>query len=106
MTILYKALVHLYPSRFRREFGEEMVCDFDDHTGDAWTAKGWLGVLEFWVVAGADLIWTVPIQWVRSGVPTLVAISATWSTLCCVLIAQQGVPRGAESRMIPPGNPE
>ena len=92
-THLYKALLYLYPAAFRQEFGDEMVCDFDDGTGDAWTAGGWPRVLAFWTIVSADFMWTVLIQWLRSGWPVLVAISATWSLSCCVLLAQQFVPR-------------
>jgi hypothetical protein len=69
-----------------------MVGDFDDATCDAWTAGGWPRVLALWTMVSADLMQSVVIQWVFSGWPALVGISATWTLSCCVLIAQQFVP--------------
>ena len=92
-THVYKRLLYLYPAAFREEFGDEMICDFDDATGEAWMVGRWPGVLCFWLVVSADFARSVAVQWVRSGWPALVGISATWSLSCCVLIAQQFVPR-------------
>lgn len=100
-THLYKGLLYLYPAAFRHEFGDEMVCDFDDATGEAWMGGGWPWVLAFWAIVGADLLRSAAIQWVRSGWPALVGISAASSLSCCVLIAQQLVPRPA---LTPPRN--
>ena len=90
---VYKALLHVYPPSFRQEFGDEMVCDFDDSTHDAWTAGGWLAVAALWLVVCADYGRTVAVQWVRTGWPVLIGLSVTWSLSCCALIAQQFVPR-------------
>jgi hypothetical protein len=89
---IYKALLYLYPAGFRREFGEEMVCDFADGTADARVSGGWRRVIAFWTVVSADLMCSVVAQWIRSGWPAVVTISFTWSLSCCVLIAQQFVP--------------
>jgi len=99
---LYRALLHLYPSPFRIEFGREMVCDFEDALGEAWTMRGWIGVLAIGTLMGADLVRTIAIQWLRTGVPTVIAVAATWTISCCVLIAQQGVPPRDMSLLVPP----
>jgi hypothetical protein len=90
---VYRALLYFYPPRFRREFSDEMACDFDDATFDAWIGGRWSAVAALWAVVGADFARSVTVQWVRTGWPALVGLSATWSLSCCALIAQQFVPR-------------
>jgi hypothetical protein len=99
---LYRALLYLYPSPFRVEFGSEMVCDFEDAMSEALTMRGWSGVFVVWTFVAADLLRTIAIQWLRSGVPTVIAMAATWTISCCVLIAQQSLPRRDASLLIPP----
>lgn len=99
---IYQALLHLYPGPFRREFGDEMVCDFDDATQEAWLTRKWAGVLACWTLITADFIWTAVVQWVRTGWPALAALSATWTTLCCTVIAQQFRPEPRALSLIPP----
>jgi hypothetical protein len=99
---LYKALLHLYPSAFRSEFGDEMAYDFEEATGEAWTIGGWTTVLVVWTTFAHDLIRSVVVQWMRSGAPILVAASAVWTISFCVLIAQ-GVPRDIS---LPQRNPD
>jgi hypothetical protein len=105
-THIYQALLHLYPSAFRREFGDEMVCDFDDATHEAWRLGGWTRVLACWALITGDFIWTALAQWVRTGWPAVAALSATWTTLCCTVIAQQLVPERPIDSLIPPSNPD
>ena len=68
----YRAIVRLHPAAFRREFGREMVLDFEDAQGshgvvalywDAllslvrqWTARGWLGQVEGGVTSRPSLL--------------------------------------------------
>lgn len=40
-TPVYRTLVYLYPSAFRRQFASEMVSDFSDATSEAWYDGGW-----------------------------------------------------------------
>ena len=90
---VYKVLLRFYPPSFRQEYGDEMVCDFDEATFDAWTAGRWPAVAALWMVVCADFGRTVAMQWVRTGWPALIAVSVTWSLSCCALLAQQFVPR-------------
>lgn len=103
-TLLYRALLHLYPGTFRLEFGDEMACDFEDATTEGWKTRGWIGMLTVWTIIANDLLRTIAIQWLRNGAPTLIAVAATWTVSWCVLIAQQGVPRRDMSLLIPPRN--
>jgi len=94
---VYKVLLHCYPPSFRREFGAEMVCDFDDATLDAWTAGGWSTVGLLWLIVCADFVRTVAMQWIGTGWPALVGVSLAASLSCCALLAQQLVPRASLS---------
>jgi hypothetical protein len=89
---IYQALLHLYPPAFRAEFGDEMTLDFEDGTQDAWRARGWPGILSLWAVIGVDMARTALLQWLRTGLPMLILVSAAWSTLLFGLIAQQFLP--------------
>jgi hypothetical protein len=90
-TCFYRALLHLYPSAFRLEFGNEIAADFDDATEEAWRAHGWPGVLPVWLFVGADLARAVLVQWYRTGLPALVVLSASWSTMMFSILAHQYV---------------
>jgi hypothetical protein len=105
-TCLYRALLHLYPDAFRLEFGAEMACDFEDATTEARTMRGWIGVLVVWGILTADLFRAITVQWLRTGVPTVIAIGAIWTISCCVLIAQQTAPRRDIPLLLPPRTAE
>ena len=66
-STVYKALLGLYPRAFRREFGFDMIQDFEEASHDAWTDDHWRGVLSLWLLTAADIVRSVPVQWVRSG---------------------------------------
>jgi hypothetical protein len=103
-THVYQACLLLYPSTFRLEFGDEMVSDFDEATGDAWRMRGWAGVLALWALVVADLVHSAAAQWLRTGLPVLIALSAFWTTMMCTLIAQQLTTRAPI--LPPPRTPE
>ncbi len=98
-AFLYQTLLHLYPSSFHDQFGSEMAADFEDATEEAWRALGWLGVLQLWPRIGADLIRGVLVQWLRTGLPAVLALSATWSTVMFAIVAHQYVK--LEPRLLP-----
>jgi hypothetical protein len=80
-TNVYRLLVYLYPPAFRREFGSEMACDFEDATCDAWRDGRWLAVVPLWIDIGCDLAWTVAAQWLRNGLPVVPVLSALGTTM-------------------------
>jgi hypothetical protein len=96
---LYQTLLHLYPSSFHDQFGRDMAADFEDATEDAWQAHGWLGVLRLWPHLGTDLIRGVLLQWLRTVLPAVLALSATWSTVMFAIVAHQYVK--LEPRLLP-----
>lgn len=86
-------LLLLYPRSFRDEFGYEMTCDFEDATHSAWHSGGALEVLSTCARYGWDLGRNMITQWIRTGWPTLIAISASWSALLVALLALQSIPQ-------------
>ncbi len=52
---LYRLALHLYPARFRRRFGDDMVRAFRDGTRGALRRGGRTGVAVFWLRCGLDL---------------------------------------------------
>jgi hypothetical protein len=92
-THIYQACLLLYPQTFRLEFGDEMVSDFDEATADAWHDRRWAGVVAVWTRVAVDFGRTVAIQWLKTGLPAVIALSVMWSTMIATLIAQQFVPR-------------
>jgi hypothetical protein len=72
---LYRAALHLYPSRFRRDFSPEMICDFDDAREEA-RAAGGVGAM--WSFRGrllADFLRALVVQWIRTGWPFILTLS-------------------------------
>ncbi len=90
---IYRLLLRLYPSSFRREFGHEMTLDFDEAGREAWNERQWEGLIAFWGRMSADIAATVAIQWMRTGLPAIALVS--------VLVAM-GV-TGAAAQIVPRG---
>ncbi len=69
---LYRAALALLPAAFRREHGAEMARDFDEarleacRTSALWLLRAGIAI---------DLVRTLAVQWVRSGLP-LIAIAS------------------------------
>jgi hypothetical protein len=103
-TNIYQACLLLYPATFRVEFGDEMVSDFDEATADAWQERRWEGVLALWALVFVDFTRTVAVQWLKTGLPALIALSAIWSMMIATLVAQQFVPRA--QILAPPRTPD
>src|SRR5437016_13923161 len=75
-TMLYRAALYLYPPAFRREFSPEMVRDFDEARHETGRAGEGRGLWAFRAEMGVDLTCTVVLQWVRTGLPLIVLVSA------------------------------
>jgi hypothetical protein len=67
--------------------------DFADATNRAWNRGGWFKVLALSLWFSADLVRNLIVQWLRTGVPTLIGISATSSILLVALLMLQGMPQ-------------
>lgn len=57
---VYRALLHLYPSAFRHEYGTEMALAFADELREARQARRWGKEVVLWVSNTADILFTAP----------------------------------------------
>ena len=55
---VYAALLLLYPSTLRRQFGDEMIEVFADQMRDACRRDGWVGGLGVWCCVGGESLRT------------------------------------------------
>jgi hypothetical protein len=92
---VYAMLLVLFPRSFTEEFGYEMVIDFRDACLRARHSRGRLGLVSLSARCVWDLARNVVIQWVRTGVPSLIVISASWTLLLFSLLALQGIPQAS-----------
>ena len=67
---LYRAALRLCPGEFRRDHGDEMICDFDDGRSEA-AAAGPKAVRVFLMLGAVDLARTLVVQWMRTGLPVI-----------------------------------
>ena len=56
---IYSSLLLLYPSAFRRQFGEEMLEVFSEQMREACQQGGWLGGMAVWRCVSGELLRTV-----------------------------------------------
>jgi hypothetical protein len=85
---IYSAALTLYPAAFRREFAREMTRDFDEAGQEAWLERRWRGLLTVWSQMGVDLARSVVRQWIQTGVPVIMLVSAV-TTLAAAGTAAQ-----------------
>jgi hypothetical protein len=89
----YSKLLKLLPRRFLEEFGYEMVCDFSEAMERAVAAGSVVTVALIWANCVSDLMINAVVQWLRTGMPMLVALAMSWTVLLFSLLAIQGVPQ-------------
>jgi hypothetical protein len=80
---LYRAALSLCPAGFRRDHGDEMARDFDEARHEA-AADGDRALWFLRCLMAIDLVRTLAVQWLRSGVPVI----ALASTLVPLAIAE------------------
>jgi len=56
--LVYGALLRLYPSALRRQFGDEMIEVFADQMRDACARDGWVGGMGVWGCVGGEIFCT------------------------------------------------
>ena len=78
---IYRALLRLYPGQFQKEFAADMALDFADASDEAWERSGWVGMVAVWSRVAADLMSSLTLQWVRTGVPLLALLAMTGAVL-------------------------
>jgi hypothetical protein len=62
---VYRALLHLYPASFRREYADEMTRLFEDQLRDARSAGGVEAIVRLWAQSTVDVLVTAPGQHIR-----------------------------------------
>ena len=85
---LYRAALYLYPAAFRREFSSEMTRDFHEATREAGPGRA---RLMLWAGIGADLVRTIVVEWLRTGLPVLLLCSTT-AALAAASVAANVLP--------------
>jgi len=96
---LYRVALSLCPVAFRRDHGDEMARDFDEARKEAaadsrraiWLLRGCMAI---------DLVRTLAVQWVRTGLP-VIAVASVFPALA-IAEGVAAVARGARVR-IPDG---
>lgn len=68
---LYFAALVLCPPAFRREFSMEMALDLEEAIEDAKLVGRRRELLALCAIVGTDLVKTLLLQWLRTGVPAL-----------------------------------
>ena len=77
----YRALLRVYPRRFRAEYQEEMCRVFAQQLHYARVTEGWQGVLRVWARSLVDLVTTAPPQHVEKDVLVASPVGASsWQT--------------------------
>lgn len=78
---VYRAALYLYPPAFRRDFGPDMLLDFDEASREGWSTGGWEAIVALWCRVGFDLAMTVVVEWLRDGHAAIVVLSAVVSAV-------------------------
>lgn len=81
----YSILLALYPSDFRRDFGQHMVQVFRDVCRDAYRQGGSPGLMMWWLTTLFDLLKTVISEHRKAGVTMSQARFIQWSGWFCLL---------------------
>jgi hypothetical protein len=74
---LYRAALSFFPAAFRRDHGDEMARDFDQARQEAANSRS-----AIWWLRGSmaiDLVRTLSVQWVRTGLPLIAVASIVLS---------------------------
>jgi hypothetical protein len=85
---VYRLALSLHPPAFHREFAQEMARDFEEAHHEAWMAGQWRGLLAFWTAIGVDIVSSTARQWMRTGLPMIVLVSATVAIVAAGAAAQ------------------
>jgi hypothetical protein len=88
----YGAALWLYPPAFRREFQDELSSDFEDGRSEALAAGTARARWRFRAQLLLDLSRSLPVEWIRSGLP-LVALLAAVVPMSAVYLLALGVSR-------------
>jgi hypothetical protein len=102
---LYRAALSLCPAGFRRDHGDEMVRDFDEARHEA-AADGDRALWFLRCLIAIDLVRTLAVQWVRTGIPVIALASTIVPLAIAEALAKVArrttvrIPRGLEDEEI------
>lgn len=82
---VYRGLLRLYPARFRRRFGEDMVQLFQDRLRDARSERSPGGLVRAWMAVLGDVAVTAPLEHLRRNRSMAHSLSPVPSTASRVL---------------------
>jgi hypothetical protein len=85
-SAVYRVLLGLYPPAFHREFASDMTQDFEEASQEAWTNRRWRGVVSLWYFTCANVVCTVPIQWLRSRTLVVGGLALMIATSCAASV--------------------
>jgi len=103
--VIYRAILRLYPARFREDFASDMALDFADASDQAWAERRWTGLIGVWTGTAVDVARSLILQWMRTHVP-LISIVSIGIALSTAAIAQTITPKGPLFANVKPGDRE
>jgi len=80
--------LYALPPAFRREFGEEMTCDFTDAIVDAADRQQRSATASLWWRAVVDLLLSAPRLWLESRLPFIAAAAAALGLMVAATAAR------------------
>jgi hypothetical protein len=64
--MIYRWALHLYPYEFYRKYSDELEEDFATACREALAEGGRRALVRCYAVAGSDLLWSIPREWLRT----------------------------------------
>ena len=87
-TSVYRAGIRLCPPAFQREFGPQMLLDFEEARGDAGIAGPSRTKLRFHARMAIDLARTLVGQWLKTGLPAIAVLAMGATTVVMLLVSK------------------
>ena len=78
--MIYRWALHLYPYEFYRKYADELEDDFSTQCREAWASGGRPALLRCYIAAAADLLWSIPREWLRTPWAAVFALAAGVAT--------------------------
>jgi hypothetical protein len=100
---IYRSSFALFPPAFRRDFAGEMAQDFEDARAEAIATGRPFALWQFRARMLRDLLWTLSVQWARTGWPAI-ALLAMMTTLTFISILARAWRRMVI--LLPSGTPD
>jgi hypothetical protein len=94
MSTLYRALLHLYPASFRKQFSEEMICVFEQRAGERFANRKSASIVFLFtefsgIVRGAIIMWLARILAAQRNPSSSNAVNSSSEPLSIAQVATQ-----------------